>query len=151
LRQASVQKAAPWILWADDPYEAVPLARKPLAVAVPWSPSRAVSDPIFGSTFVETFNQVYLRPPSPMAAAGAALGVTLTQAIQDARSTDRNRILRARSALNIPSVWGALDFRNGEQVQAPTDIVLLHNSTIETIRPDKHGRTLIARSVQPPT
>lgn len=150
-RTDGVADDPPWVLAAEDFSEARPRGPQ-VAVTVPWAPTTRRGGPVFGpGEFPKVYSDLYGRASGSDAAAGAAVGVLLTQLVQQARSTDPVRLLRAREELKTESMWGLLAFKRGEQVSPRSaDLVLIGGGRPPLpIWPEPQNPDLLSRSIPP--
>jgi ABC-type branched-subunit amino acid transport system substrate-binding protein len=139
----------PWVLAARDVRSALALnTQLRVAVAVPWSPTREHGGDSFSpGEFTEMYGDAYGRLPTIDAAAGAALGTALSNAVQLARSTDTSRILAAREQIAADSILGRISFANGEDDADYPQAVLLEGRQVRPITPDRLGAQRLKASV----
>jgi ABC-type branched-subunit amino acid transport system substrate-binding protein len=150
---AKPTRAVPWVLAAPDVRSAMAASsRTRVAISVPWSPMTQHGGEGFSpGEFTQAYGDAYGRLPTIDAAAGAALGIVVSQAVQLARSTDANRVLAARDRIDVDSVWGKLSFVNGENDSAYPQAVLLDGSGPRAITADRSGARRLKASIPPKT
>jgi ABC-type branched-subunit amino acid transport system substrate-binding protein len=121
----------PWVLAVDRLARGLALGRRDV---VALETTRAPTFPYGGllftpNEFADLYRKAYGAAPGLDAAAGAALGVTLSASVERARSTDPSRVLKARDSMRMPSFYGTLAFKRGEQLPIPSVLVLGHRGT----------------------
>ena len=151
-RIAGTQDDPPWAVAVGDVSSAQSqIEAGALAVTAPWSPTTERGGPVFGPReFRAVYRDQYGDLATTEAAAAAAAGIVITQAVQTARSTDVSRMLRARDSLRTESLWGTLRFEDGEQVALPPAAVLLTPNGPQSIGPAPSQPALLVRSKPKP-
>jgi len=120
-------RGGPWVLSAPDVATAIPTVRPSrVALSVPWSPSNVNAGPVFGpGEFRTLYEAVHGTLPTTDSAAGAALGIVISEAVARAQSTDTGRLVRAINQLETPSMYGVLAFEDNQQVAQPPYVELI--------------------------
>ena len=149
LYEAGGALRVPWIIAAEDARAALDLHRADrIAVEVPWSPTTLRGGDVFPPrAFTQDYVDTYGDLPTRDAAAGAAMGVVITQMVLGARSTDPTRMLKARDELEEPSFWGRLKFENGQQVPDAPSLLLLDRGRLVPMWPEQRRPNRLRSSV----
>lgn len=147
-RSQGLRSDPPWTVAAGDVSAAQAVHEgSPLAVSAPWSPTNIRGGPIFAAgQFRTMYADAYGGLATIDAAAGAAGGIVISEAVTLARSTDVTRLLAARDRLRSESLWGALRFVKGEQVTGPPSAVLLTRDGPRSIGPEPADPRQLLRS-----
>jgi branched-chain amino acid transport system substrate-binding protein len=97
-----------------------------------WLPSASLKDEWFGNAeeFARAWKQKFGYEPDYHAASGVAVVEALVKAIQDAASTDPQKVRDALSKVSFDSLYGHIAFNDKGQINLPQIMVQIQNDEV---------------------
>lgn len=147
LRGAPRRPRVPWVVGATDLGRVVDAAADTtVAVSVPWSPTSTQGE---SPALAEAYTALHGGLATTDSAAGATIGLLLMHAVQNAKAASGARLIDAFDQLDVLTLWGQINFKSGEPVTPPAQLVLLDHGAPEPIFPFPSRPAKLMESVPP--